>query len=322
MTAGASLAAARAARVGRDGALRLRFERRGSATVVTGCRYTLPLQVLAPVALDDPAAVVSMLNPTGGLVGGDRLTIDVGVAEGAHAVLTTPSATRVYRAEAEETIQSVRLSIGPRAVVEWVPDHTIPFAGSALRQTIDADLDETAGLILVDAFSAGRIALGEAWQFGVLDSALSIRDRHGWLLHDRFVLRGRAGVARAAGPREAAMRAAGRAGGWGPQARGERYEEAPPAPAFDGLGFAESRPYFASIAIVGAFDRDRFAAGVERLVSDGEATRLGVAALPRRGVLVRCLAPTAPALIGAVESCWRLARLALLGLPPLALRKG
>ena len=260
MTAGTSLGAAR---VGRDGALRLRFARRGPATVVAGCRFTLPLQVLAPVALDDPAAVVSILNPTGGLVGGDRLAIDVHAGAGAHAVLTTPSATRVYRAEGEPTVQTVRLSIGPRAVVEWVPDHTIPFAGSALRQAIDVELDETAGLILVDAFAAGRMAVGEAWRFALLESAISIRDAGGWLLHDRFVLRGRA-----------------------------RKDD----PAFDGLGFAESRPYFASIAVVGAFDRDRFAADVQRLGEDGDATSLGVAALPRRGALVRCLAPSAPAL--------------------------
>ena len=307
MTAGASLGAAR---VGRDGALRLRFDRRGPATVVAGCRYTLPLQVLAPVALDDPAAVVSMLNPTGGLVGGDRLSIDVEVAERAHAVLTTPSATRVYRTQGEETLQRVRISLGPRAVVEWVPDHTIPFAGSALRQTIDVDLAETAGLILLDAFSAGRIALGEAWRFTVLDSAVSIRDRHGWLLHDRFVLRGRAGVGRAAGRRGEGSPPA--------EARPRAHDE----PAFDGLGFAESRPYFASIAIVGEFDRDRFAADVAQLVADGDTSRLGVATLPRRGVLVRCLAPTAPAFVDALQGCWRLARHALLGLPPLALRKG
>jgi urease accessory protein len=278
-----------APRVGRDGALHLRFERRGRATVVAGCRYTLPLQVLAPVALDDPAAVVSMLNPTGGLVGGDHLSIEVHVAEGAHAVLTTPSATRVYRTAGEATEQIVRLSVGPRAVVEWVPDHTIPFAGSALRQTITADLDETAGLILVDAFSAGRIALGEAWRFTLLDSAVSIHDRGGWLLHDRFVLRGRA-----------------------------RKDD----PAFDGLGFTESQPYFASIAVVGEFDRDSFAAEVAEVVADGDGVRLGVALLPRRGALVRCLAPTAPALVDAIEGCWRLARRALLGLPALALRKG
>ena len=286
MTTGTSLGAAR---VGRDGALRLNFARRGPATVVTGCRCTLPLQVLAPVALDDPAAVVSILNPTGGLVGGDRLAIDVHAGAGAHAVLTTPSATRVYRAEGEPTVQTVRLSIGPRAVVEWVPDHTIPFAGSALRQAIDVELDETAGLILVDAFAAGRVAVGEAWRFALLESAISIRDPDGWLLHDRFALRG-------------------------PALKDD--------PAFDGLGFAEARPYFASIAVVGAFDRDRFAAAVQSLGADRDATSLGVAALPRRGALVRCLAPNAPALLDAVEGCWRLARGALLGLPPLALRKG
>ena len=278
-----------AARVGRDGALRLGFARRGPATVVAGCRFTLPLQVLAPMALDDPAAVVSILNPTGGLVGGDRLEIDVQAGAGAHAVLTTPSATRVYRAEGEPTVQTVRLSIGPRAVVEWVPDHTIPFAGSALRQAIDVELDETAGLILVDAFAAGRVAAGEAWRFALLESAISIRDPGGWLLHDRFVLRG-------------------------PTRKDD--------PAFDGPGFTESCPYFASIAVVGAFDRDRFAADVGSLDASGGATKIGVAVLPRRGTLVRCLAPSAPALLDAVEGCWRLARAAVLGLPPLALRKG
>jgi urease accessory protein len=309
-----------ALRVGRDGALRLSFERRGVATALTGCRSILPLQVLAPVALDDPAAVVSILNPTGGLLGGDRLSIDVDVAAGAHAVLTTPSATRVYRAEGAPTVQTVRLRLGPGAVVEWVPDHTIPFAGSALRQAFDVELDETAALVLVDAFSAGRIALGEAWRFALLESAISIRDRCGWLLHDRFVLRGRAGVVRAAGdrgagapPAEARLKVARAAGGRG----------AGDEPAFGGLGFAESHPYFASIAVIGAFDAARFAAEIQQHVgADTPGLCLGAAVLPRRGALVRCLAENAPALVEAVERCWSLARAALIARPPLALRKG
>jgi urease accessory protein len=283
-----SATASPAARTGRDGTLRLGFERRGPVTVVAGCRYTLPLQVLAPVALDDPAAIVSILNPTGGLVGSDRLSIDVHAGPGAHAVLTTPSATRVYRTDGEDAIQTVRLSIGPRGVVEWVPDHTIPFAGSAYRQTFDVEMDETARLILVDAFSAGRIGRGEAWRFAVLQSVVSVRDAHGWLLHDRFTLRGAI---------------------------------AGDAPAWDGLGFAESHPYFASIAVIGALDHERFAAEIQRRAASDGGARVGVATLPRRGALIRCLAPSAPELTDALESCWGLARRALLGLPPLALRK-
>jgi urease accessory protein len=299
-----------AARVGRDGALRLSFERRGAVTALTGCRSILPLQVLAPVALDDLAAVVSILNPTGGLLGGDRLSIEVDVAAGAHAVLTTPSATRVYRADGAPTVQTVRLRLGPGAVVEWVPDHTIPFAGSALRQAFDVELDETAALVLVDAFSAGRIALGEAWRFALLESAISIRDRCGWLLHDRFVLRGRAGVVRAAGGR----------GAGDPPGEARLSED---EPAFGGFGFAEAHPYFASIAVIGAFDAARFAAEVQqRAGADTPGASLGAAVLPRRGALVRCLARNAPALVEAVERCWNLARAALLARPPLALRKG
>jgi urease accessory protein len=178
------------ARVGRDGTLHLAFERTGAATAVVRCRYTLPLQVLAPLALDDPSAVVSVLNPTGGLVGGDRLDIDVEVGAAAHACLTTPSATKVYRAGGPPAVQAVRIAAGPGATVEWVPDHTIPFAGAAFRQTIDVTLGEGARLIAVDAFSAGRVARGETWRFALLDSALAIRDARGWLLRDRFVLDG------------------------------------------------------------------------------------------------------------------------------------
>jgi urease accessory protein len=285
VSATASLAPAR---IGRDGALRLRFERRGPGTVVAGCRYTLPLQALAPVALGDPAAVVSILNPTGGLVGGDRLSIDVEVTAGAHAVLTTPSATRVYRTDAEAAVHSVKISIGPQAAVEWVPDHTIPFAGSALRQTLDVDMDATARLILVDAFSAGRIGRGEAWQFAVLDSAVSVRDQHGWLLRDRLALRG---------PMN------GKDTAW------------------DGLGYTESHPYFASIAIIGSFDRERFTADVRRQCPGVAAGRVAVATLARDGLLIRCLAPSAPVLLDTIETCWGLGRRALLGMPPLALRK-
>jgi urease accessory protein len=277
-----------ATRVGRDGALRLRLERRGGISVVAGCRYTLPLQVLAPVALDDPAAVVSILNPTGGLVGGDRLAIDVHAAAGAHAVLTTPSATRVYRTDAEGASQRVQLSLGAGAVVEWVPDHTIPFTGSVFRQAIDVDMDETAGLVLVDAFAAGRISRGEAWRFALLESVVTIRDGRGVVLHDRFVLRD--------------------------PGAGHR-------PAWDDLGFGERHSYFASIAVVGAFDRERFVADVERLGMRGGTAWAAAGALARRGVLVRCLATSAPALGETLDSCWALARRALVDLPPLALRK-
>ncbi len=46
----------------------------------------------------------------------------------------------------------------------------------------------------------------------------------------------------------------------------------------------------------------------------------GVARLARRGLLLRCLAPDAPALLATIDRAWQRVREAL-GLPALALRK-
>jgi urease accessory protein len=270
-----------ASRVGRDGRLALGFERRGPRTIVARCRYTLPLQVLAPMALEDVAAIVSVLNPTGGLVGGDALSIEAEVGPGAHACLTTPSATKVYRAESAPATQDVVLRVADGARLEWVPDHTIPHAGAAFRQVLSAEVGEGAALVVVDAFAAGRVARGEAWRFALLDSTLTIRDRGGPVLHDRFVLRD-------GGPR--------------------------------GLGVTEGRPYFATVVVVADAGVKAF---VERVAAldDDAAVDLRAGRLARRGAVVRCLAADAPALVRALEAVWAAARIEVLGLAPLALRK-
>jgi urease accessory protein len=270
-------------RVGRDGALQLRFERRGARTVVAACRSTVPLQVLVPLALPDPAAVVSILNPTGGLVGGDRLLIEVEAGPGAHACLTTPSATKVYRTAGEPARQEIRFRLDVGAIVEYVPDHTIPFAGSDFRQTIRADVGAGARLIVVDAFAAGRVARGEAWRFDRLESVLLVQDGAGWLLRDRFALRG--------------------------------------TPVWGDIGGTDGMPYFATVATFGDLPWETVADDVHHLVGDCPGVRAGGGPLARRGHVIRVLAHNAAGLGDAVERVWALARQRILECPPLALRK-
>jgi urease accessory protein len=281
------------ARVGRDGSLSLRFERRGAATVLAGCRFTLPLQVMTPLALDVPGragappetrpCVVSLLNPTGCVLGGDDLRIEVCAGPGAHALLTTPSATKVHRADGPAAVQDVRLTVGPGAVLEWVPDHTIPHAGAAFRQRLRAAVAAEATLMVVDAFAVGRVARGERFRFRQLESALLITDDEGWLVHDRFVLGGEA--------------------------------------VWAGLGFCEGMPYVATIAVVTPVPVATLAqAAADALAAVGGA-RGGVGRLPRRGVLVRCVAESAPALGDAVRGVWGAVRDVAVGTAALDLRK-
>ena len=270
-------------RVGRDGSLSLRFERRGAATVLASCRFTLPLQVLAPLALDGPALVVSMLNPTGSVLGGDHLCIDARAEPGAHALLTTPSATRVHRSDGPVAVQEVELAVAAGAVMEWVPDHTIPHAGAAYRQRLRAHVAADATLLVVDAFATGRVARGEQFRFRTLESTLTVTDDVGWLLHDRFVLTGDAG--------------------WG------------------GLGFCEGAPYLATVVVVTPSPVPPVARALADALSSVPGIRGGVGVLPRRGLLARCLAETAPALGDAVRAVWDAVRATALGEAALDLRK-
>ena len=63
-------------RVGRDGTLSLEYARREQHTLLTRFHFRNPLQVFPSTLLDDEVtAYTQILNPTGGLVGGDHLRI-------------------------------------------------------------------------------------------------------------------------------------------------------------------------------------------------------------------------------------------------------
>jgi urease accessory protein len=161
-------------RVGRDGFLRLRFARRGERTVLAQSRFSLPLQALAPLALEDGSAYLMLLNPTGGVLGGDHLITEIVLEPGTHACLTTPSATRVYRTAEKPAILETSIYVGEGATLEYFPDHVIPHGDSALRQSLHVEMARGSRGILLDAMASGRRAHGERWRFREFDSQMQV----------------------------------------------------------------------------------------------------------------------------------------------------
>ena len=105
-----------------------------------------------------------------------------------HVLMTSPSANRVYRSLFEPAVQEVRVSVGPGARLEWLPEVTIPFAGSRFRQSLHVDLAPGATVILWDAMASGRVAKQERWAFASLENEICIRTSLGGSLVERYCM--------------------------------------------------------------------------------------------------------------------------------------
>jgi urease accessory protein len=278
-------------RPGRDGLLRLGFELRHERTVLRHCRYTLPLQVLSPLTLEDGTSYLLMLNPTGGVLGGDHLRTEIVLAEGARACLSTPSATRIYRSNGQpgEVHTLIQLNSGSR--LEYLPDHVIPHPGSSLRQSLRIEMEKGSSGIFFDGFAAGRIALNESWRFRDFDLRTEILLEGKPLFANRTKLTGDSGDS----------------------------ISAPPS-SFNRMG---GYAYCGSLVIVAeAFQK--WPALVEHLreaLASIPDVFGGVSLLPQSGCSARYLAHSAIEFHAATEKLWTLARRHVFNAPPLALRK-
>lgn len=149
--------------------LSLELERVGAATVLVRRSHEGPLCVQRPHYADgDSACQVILLHPPGGLVGGDELQVDAQVGPGAHALLTTPAAGKLYRTDAMPCVQRVRLRAAPGSRLEWLPQESIAFDGAIAELSTRIELEGDARLLAWELTCLGRPACGERFERGRL----------------------------------------------------------------------------------------------------------------------------------------------------------
>jgi len=148
--------------------LNLRFARdeRG-ATHLVARSHRGPLVVQRPFHPEGRAVPhVYVLHPPGGVVGGDRLYLRAVVESQAHALLTTPAATKFYRTRGPEAEQTQQLSVGADGALEWLPQEIILHDGTAARLATEVHLEPGARFIGVDTLVFGLAARGETFAAG------------------------------------------------------------------------------------------------------------------------------------------------------------
>lgn len=148
-------------------------------------RHDGPLRVLQTLYPEAPAVCHHVLvHPPGGIVGGDELHIAVDAQAGAHAVITTPGATRFYRSAGPLASQSARLHVGPDARLEWLPLETLVHDGCRARNTLQLDLADGASMIGWDILALGLPASGRPLASGCFEQRIDWPAR--WLEQTRL----------------------------------------------------------------------------------------------------------------------------------------
>jgi urease accessory protein len=135
--------------------LELEYLHEGERTLVRH-RHDGPLRVLRSLHPEGPAICHSVIvHPPGGIVGGDQLAIEADLAGRAHALVTTPGATRFYRSAGALAAQYVRLRLADDARLEWLPLETICHAGALAESRLTFELSPRAELIGWDLLALG-----------------------------------------------------------------------------------------------------------------------------------------------------------------------
>lgn len=114
------------------------------------------------------------MHPPGGVVGGDELHVQAMLDEGAHALVTTPGATRFYRSEGALALQHTRLTLAAGSRMEWLPMETLAYSGCIAENRLTAELAPGAEMMGWDLLGLGLPAAGQAWTQGVFTQHLEL----------------------------------------------------------------------------------------------------------------------------------------------------
>ena len=137
--------------------LRLTYANSGQRSILAHRSHSGPLLVQRAFHPEGDVCHSYIIHPPGGVVGGDELRLGVEVGQGAHALLTTPGATRFYRSGAgrQATLQQ-EFVVAANAALEWLPQETILFDGADARSCIRVTLEQESRFIGWDIVCLGR----------------------------------------------------------------------------------------------------------------------------------------------------------------------
>lgn len=170
--------------------LQLQFAAQAHRTVLASKRHEGPMLVQRPFHPEGAPCHTYLLHPPGGIVGGDRLTLQAHLEPGAHALLTMPGATKFYRSNGTQATLTQHFQLDAGSTLEWLPQDSIFFPGAIAALDTRFDLAPDARLLAWEGLCLGRPVMDEAFDRGRLTTRLQLWRGDRPLLHERLRIEG------------------------------------------------------------------------------------------------------------------------------------
>lgn len=176
---------------GWHGYLNLAYANRNGETQIIRNQMQAPLKVQRPFYPEGKEVCHSViLHTAGGVVGGDRLSLNFHLQPSAQALITTAAAGKIYRSNGKQSRQNIKIQVDAGANLEWLPQETIVFDGAIYRQDLRVELAVGASILLWEIVRFGRTARGEKFLSGKWRSHAEIWQQNRPLWIDRQLIAG------------------------------------------------------------------------------------------------------------------------------------
>lgn len=156
-------------------------------TALAAQSFRAPFHVSKPYwNADAGALLVQVVNPTAGILAGDRLESEIAVERGAALLVTTPAASRVFQMKGGKAESRQRFAVAAGAWLEVMPEPLVPHRGCRYRQVTRIDVDAGGEIFFADLLFPGRVAHAEAWEWEKLCLETEVRLGGELILRERF----------------------------------------------------------------------------------------------------------------------------------------
>lgn len=144
--------------------LRLSIGCLNDTTDITDVYFTSPLKIGTPAGYNDRFNVVFMMA-SAGLLKGDRLDYDIYCGERTRTRMTDQSYTKIFNTGEGSVSRHQKITVAKDASLFYCPLGTIPFKNSRFNGETEVYLHEDSEFLLRDLWAAGRIGMGESFEF-------------------------------------------------------------------------------------------------------------------------------------------------------------